>query len=112
MAKFYEEMNIEENCCDVTVYLEFLGNKLKIATKSTTDAFETINVEYFDDSYRYALEENLSGYTVYNLLINIQESVKDGDFKRLHRFLPTINEIESKAKTDIKEMSNGNSGSY
>ena len=46
MAKFYEEIIVDKNISVAEIYLEFLGKKHHLATKTTRDNFKTVDVEY------------------------------------------------------------------
>ena len=54
MAKFYEEIIVDKNLSVAEIYLEFLGKKHHLATKTTRDNFKTVDVEYYNDILDYS----------------------------------------------------------
>ena len=105
MSKILEEIIIEENSCIANIYLEFLGKKFKLAEKVSKDAFKTIDVRFFNEIEEYCLDEDISGYTLYQLLSSVKEVVSDGNYNKLYSYIEKFNVLEEKSRQDIVELS-------
>lgn len=101
MSRIIEEICMEESLCTATIYLEFANQKLALCKKTTSDGFKTVDVELPNDVYDYAINHNLNGYTVYALLSNVREAVKDGNYNKMYRMVKDFNKIERDVKTDL-----------
>lgn len=104
MAKFYEEIAVDKNLSVAEIYLEFLGKKHHLATKTTRDSFHTIDVEYYNDILDYSLEEDLSGYTVYDIMEKVHQAIGEGSYREMHNLIDEFNTLECKAREDIKNF--------
>ena len=45
-------------------------------------------------------DESLRGYAVYNLLSNVQELIKTGDFRSFPKFIAEFDNLEERAKQE------------
>lgn len=104
MAKFYEEITVDRNISVAEIYLEFLGKRHHLATKTTRDNFKTVDVEYYNDILDYSLEEDLSGYTIYDIMKIVQQVIGEGTYREMHNLIERFDELEDKAREDIKNF--------
>lgn len=105
MSRILEEITIEQNLCIANIYLEFLGKKFKLAEKISKNAFKSIEVKFFTEINDYCLDENISGYTVYELIKSVKEAVSDGNYNKLYSYVENFDLLEEKARQDIIELS-------
>ena len=101
MSRIIEEITIEQNLCVANIYMEFLGKKFKLAEKVSKDSFKTISVNFFNDITEYFLNENISGYTAYELISSVKETVSEGNYTKLYSYVEKFNYLEEKARQDI-----------
>lgn len=104
MAKFYEEIIVDKNISVAEIYLEFLGKKYHLATKTARDNFKTVDVEYYNDILDYSLEEDLSGYTIYDIMEIVQQVIGKGSYREMRSLIEKFDELEDKAREDIKNF--------
>lgn len=104
MAKFYEEIIVDKNLSVAEIYLEFLGKRHHLATKTTRDNFKTVDVEYYNDILDYSIEEDLSGYTIYDIMEIVQQVIGEGSYREMHNLIEKFDELEGKAREDIKNF--------
>lgn len=105
MSRIIEEITIEQELCIANIYLEFLGKKFKLAEKVSRNAFKTIDVRFFTEINDYCLDEDISGYTVYELIKFVKEAVADGNYNKLYSYVEKFDILEEKARQDILEIS-------
>ena len=100
MAKITEVIKMDKNGGEIEVWLNVLDHDFLLATKKTTDNFETVEVTPCDDIYKFTLDESLRGYAVYNLLSNVQELIKTGNFRSFPKFIAEFDTLEERAKQE------------
>lgn len=105
MSRILEEITIGKDLCTANIYLEFLSKKFKIAEKVSKDAFKSIEVRFFTEINEYCLEEDISGYTVYDLISFVREAVSEGNYNKLYSYVEKFDLIEDRARNDILALS-------
>lgn len=104
MSKILEEILMQKDECVATVYLIFLNKKIKLAEKITKNAFKTVDIKFFDEIDKFCYEEDISGYTVYDILSSTKDAISGGNYNKLYTYIEKFNLLEEKAFKDIKSF--------